>query len=176
MKLLELLGISEKEFLSRLNEIDVKPDDPSIQFELDVAYFNIKDLRYKCEFTRSLSDDNKSILEFKFKLINNPDKPTRNNFDTEQQYQIALHKSQVGITKTGNSFMVFSKVTSALRNYLNKNSPSYVTFEGDDDHKKLYQTLIKRLKNYFPDYKNLDKNPITKKQLGDGEFWLEKVS
>ena len=71
--------------------------------------FEVDGMKYKLEINLSLYNNHK-IAEVKFLLLNNPKSPKLPNFKNFEQYQIALKKSRVGITGTGNPFKILSKV------------------------------------------------------------------
>lgn len=150
--------------------------NPTIQFSKeDVAMFNVDGKEYKCQFTLSITETKKSILEFKFYLINNPKIPHRKDFVDVGQYNIAKMKSQIGVTGTGNQFKVLSSVIDSLNRYVELNEPDYITFVAEEDNRRdLYKSMIKKLIDKFRKYKFLESNPFSSSVV-DGEFWLEKV-
>jgi len=137
--------------------------------------FNVKTLIYSVEVTESIMiETNKKILSVKFRLMNNPNAPHREDFQDERQYQVALQKSQIGITGTGNAQPVFKRVLGAIITHIRTFEPNYITFIGDENRVGLYNKIMKLTKKYVSfDYKSLDKNPIDNSELGTGEFWLE---
>jgi hypothetical protein len=131
---------------------------------------------YHLEYTVSLDEKGKRIFEFKFKLMNNPKGPKRSDYKTGRQYKIAVQKSQVGITGTGDAKQVFDKVISVLIKILQSESPEYVTFQAQEENRqRLYLLLLKNAIQQIKNYKSLDKNPLTNNNVEDGEFWLEKI-
>ena len=59
--------------------------DANVEFEKEGEKFTFKvgDKIYNIEYTQSIMPTNKeSVFEFKFKLMNNPKQPKRNNFKT----------------------------------------------------------------------------------------------
>jgi hypothetical protein len=138
--------------------------------------FQVKQYLYKVEFVESVvASSNKRVVSVKFKLVNGPNQPKRNDFDNEEQYKMALQKSQTGITGTGNSLMVFKKVIGAIVTSIKEIKPDYITFDTNEEKRKgLYNKIIDVIKKYIPfKYKQLNYNPINDCALNDGEFWLE---
>ena len=138
--------------------------------------FQIKQYIYNVDITESIViATNKKILTIKFKLMNGENQPKRDDFVTDQQYNIALQKSQIGITGTGNSTVVFKKVIGAIITALKDSKPNYITFSADEDNRRnLYGKIIKTIEKYIPvKYKQLDHNPVDNCDLNEGEFWLE---
>lgn len=73
--------------------------DANVEFEKEGEKFTFKvgDKIYNIEYTQSIIPTNKeSVFEFKFKLMNNPKHPKRNNFKTDSQYQISSAKKPIG--------------------------------------------------------------------------------
>ena len=144
-----------------------------------VYQFNIKDLLYQVEITESLLADGKKMIEVKFKLMNNPNIPRREDFSTDSQYRIALRKSEIGITGTGSGHVqeIFGNVIGVMINTIKEIRPNYISFTADEDRRQsLYSRLIKLMTKYIPlTYTRISVNPLTGKELGNEEFWLEKV-
>ena len=174
----EIDNMNEEElntFIKELEE-DLEPDFNIEKINSHKYRFTIKNLIYHVEITESVVlQTNKRILEIKFKLMNTPNAPKRSNFQTDQQYNIALQKSQVGITGTGNVRPVLKKVIGAIIGALREFNPNYVTFTADEESRKsLYGKMIDIVQKYIPfQYKRLDRNPLTSEELEKGEFWLE---
>jgi hypothetical protein len=158
--------------------------DPNIELNKvqgDTFEFKIKDKIYHVGYVKSIiPGPDESIFEFKFKLMNNPNSPKKSNFKDDIQYQIALQKSQIGITGTGDSKEVFDKVISIIVKVIKEKRPSYITFQADEKNRqKLYSLLIKQITSKIKNYKQINYNPsynpIDNIPLEDGEFWLKNV-
>jgi len=131
---------------------------------------------YNIEYVVSLTSNNERIFEFKFKLINNPKSPKRSNFKTDQQYKIALQKSQVGITGTGDAKKVFDSVVSVILKIIKKEQPEYITFQANEKNRqKLYKLIINDVIKKINGYRTINKHPITSDILESGEFWIKKI-
>lgn len=170
----ELLKLSSETLEKMLDEMVIDP--AAVEFATQrVINFEVCGLKYKCEFDESVTKSGAKILEFKFYLLNNPHPPKRNDYKSDQQYQIALKKSQVGITGTGNQFKVFSLVCSSIKKYIDQNNPDYITFTADEENRQsLYGTMLKWAMKYISNYRRVFNNPLTGNEVGKEEFWLEK--
>lgn len=154
--------------------------DPNVEFDSvdSKKYrFEVNGLQYEVVMDKKLMSNGKSIVESKFYLMNNPKMPKRKNFANDQQYQIALQKSQVGITGTGNYFLVFSKVLSIISKYCDNEKINYITFIADEENRqKLYAMILqKMITKYNIPYRRLKNNPIDGSSLGTEEFWVERI-
>lgn len=169
----------------KLNE-EVEPDTEGVRkvintnnYEFDIpSKSGDESLHYVVGFTESLDlTTNKKIVEIKFKLMNNPHKPQRSQFQTRQQYNVALQQSQIGLTNTGNQRRVFGKVFGSIVLSIKEIQPDYITFVAEERRKFIYSRFIKSLEKYILPlkYKNIDSNPLTNGELNIGEFWLEKI-
>ena len=180
IKLKELLSDSNIKIFVESLEIE-----PLSQTDIDIIKnlggrnipFEIEDKKYKLEINLSLFN-NQKIAEIKFYLLNNPKMPVKLNFKNDMQYNIALKKSQIGITDTGNPFKVLTKVLSLLKYYVDTEDIKYMTFVADEENRqKLYKSILKRIiKLHNIPYKQCDKNPLTGEDLSSEEFWLEKLT
>ena len=140
-------------FIDEICDEELKPDYGVKKILNTNNYeFQIKQYIYHVEIVESIIiSNNKKIISIKFKLMNGPNQPNRNNFQTDQQYQIALQKSQLGITGTGNPMAVFRKVIGAIINMLKDINPNYVTFSADENNRRgLYDKIIKTIQKYIP--------------------------
>jgi hypothetical protein len=138
--------------------------------------FEIDGKKYKLEINLSLFNNDK-IAEVKFYLLNNPKSPNKQHFKNDTQYQLALKKSQLGITGTGNPFKILTKVLSLLNYYIkDENDIKYLTFVADEENRqRLYKSILQKIiKKYNIPYKQCNKNPMTGDVLNPEEFWLEK--
>ena len=152
---------------------------PSFDYEKEnvhVYKFQVKGLLYRVELTESIFPNSKKLIEVKFKLMNNPKAPRRTDFQTDQQYQIALRKSQVGLTGTGNPNAVFARVMGVIIESVKSIQPDYITFTAEENKRRdFYQKLIRFMRKYILiTYNQIFINPLTGEQIGDEEFWLEK--
>lgn len=179
IKLKELL--SEKnidKFLEALNIDYISPDDINNVKNLGGKNipFEVGSMKYRLEINLSLFK-NEKIAEVKFLLLNNPNFPKRVNFKTDLQYQIALKKSQVGITGTGNPFKILTKVLSILNYYVKGENIKYISFTADEENRQqLYKRILEKLINkYKIPYKQLSTNPLTGETLNSEEFWIMKI-
>jgi hypothetical protein len=158
---------------------EIRPDYEGLEKVAQyVRKFQTKNgLIYHIEAVESITKDGKKIADFKFKLMNNPKTPKRKDFDSEEQYHVALQKSQVGITGTGNVGEVIRKVIGAIDVMVSEINPDYISVTAYEENRqslyhKLIDLMIKISKNT---YRNLDVNPITHQPVGAEEFWLEKI-
>jgi len=171
MNFIETLSGNELEkFINEMCE-GLEPDYNIKKINTHKYEFQIKQYIYDVEIIESIVVlTNKKIVSIKFKLMNGPNQPKRDDFQSDQQYQIALQKSQIGITGTGNSMGVFKKVLGSL-------ITDYITFSADEENRQgLYHKIIKTIQKYISlKYKQLDHNPVDKCELNKGEFWLEII-
>lgn len=168
-------SLSDKEIEQLMNE-EFEPDYNIQRIVGTQKYqFNIKNLIYHVDMTESVVlGTNKKILSVKFRLINNPNDPHREDFQNDRQYQITLQNSQIRMTGTGNAQSVFKRVLGAMITHIKSFDPNYVTFVGDEHEEKLYYKIMNVTKKFVPfDYRPVYKNPIDGSELGTGEFWLE---
>lgn len=171
--------LSPDELENFVNEIceDLSPDYTDVKKTHSHEYkFKINNLEYKVDIVESITlDTNKKMVEIKFKLINNPNAPKRDNFQNDYQYQIALNKSQIGITGTGNGIKVFKKVIATFIETIKDLKPDYVGFTADESNRQgLYTKIINTIQKYIPfEYKQLTIHPIDGYELNPEEFWLE---
>ena len=171
MKLSDILN----EVLKNIDEIDVDSSKIQLRVAKIVEYdFSIDGLNYRCTFRPSVFGESTTMVHVKFLLMNNPKSPTRKDIDSEESYQVALDRSRVGVTGTGNAFHVFGHVLSALKKYTEEYSPDYITFSGDEHHVDLYSSLIKYLGKKFPAYQISNVDPTTNDEPTVGEFWLKR--
>ena len=165
-------------FLESLNIDDISSDDitniknlggKNIPFEVD-------GMQYKLEINLSLSK-NEKIADVKFMLLNNPKLPKKSNFKNDSQYQIALKKSQIGITGTGNPFKILTKVLSLLNYYVKEENIKFIVFTADEENRQtLYNRILQKLiDKYKIPYKQLSINPLNGNILNSDEFWIEKL-
>ena len=171
--------LTEKDFFENFDFNDISADDEE-NLKNPKAYkyipFEIKGMKYKLEIDTS-EHNKKKIADIKFYLLNNPNSPKRIDFNSEQQYQIALKTSQVGIAGVGNQFKVFSKVLSLLNRYTEQENITYLCFTANEQnrqrlYRKISDTLLHKMR--VP-YKQLKNNPITGESLSSEEFWLERI-
>lgn len=171
-------------YIDKLDEIT--PDFDIEKINQHVYRFTIDDLVYQVEMTESLfvpwhpttlNKDKKKTIEIKFKLLNNPKLPKSSDFKDQYQYQIALKKSQVGITGTGNPLKVFKKVIGSIIKTIEEISPDYITFVADETNRQqLYNKLIGVIGKYInSQYVKIDASPLTGDKCGEEEFWMQKV-
>ena len=171
----ELIELIQKE------GIDIDQNVELSKVKGDTFEFKIKDKIYHVGYVVSTTPGSEdSIYEFKFKLMNNPKFPKKSNFTNDMQYQIAVQKSQIGITGTGDSKEVFNKVISIMIKIINAKRPDYITFQADESNRqRLYKMLIKHIVTKIKTYKQIDynpaNNPLDNESLQDGEYWLKKV-
>ena len=172
-------GITPEEIDALLNDPEeIIPNFDIWRMTVHKYEFNVKNLVYEVDITESLEiSSNKKAMEIKFKLMNNPKAPNRANFSNQWEYDIALRKSQVGITGTGSSQMVFSKVLGVVIDSIREISPDYITFADEIEKRQtLYLKFIELFRKYVPmKYRQISINPLTKEETSPGEFCLEKI-
>jgi hypothetical protein len=153
------------------------PSSDYMKVNQHVYRFKVKDLLYQVEITESLLPTSEKMIEIKFKLLNNPSAPKRVDFKTDQQYQIALQKSQIGISGTGNPHGVFARVMGVLIESINSIQPDYITFTADEESRQnLYERMLKLMSKYSSiKYNKISINPLTGDKVGNEEFWLERM-
>lgn len=156
-----------------LDSKDIKIDDESSK----IFGFEISELKYEVRFDIQLTKNNEKIAEVKFYLLNNPKKPKRKDFNTDNQFDIAMKKSQVGITNTGHYFSVLSYVVNIIKMYCEKHKVDYITFTADEKNRQqLYMRVLKKvIDKYKLPYFQIFKNPINGEELNDEEFWLKRL-
>jgi hypothetical protein len=162
--------------LERVNLDEIVPDFDVEKINAHTYKFSIKNLIYNVDIIESINlKTSQKILEIKFRLMNNPKAPDRKNFRTDQQYNIAVQKFQVGITGTGSSQKVFSKVIGTFITAAKELKPDYITFTADESSRQsLYDKIINIIQKYIPfKYKKLSHNPLTNDTLEPNEFWLK---
>jgi hypothetical protein len=97
-----------------------------------------------------------------------------NDFKTNSQYQIALQKSQLGITDTGDEKKVFDKVISIIIKIISDKKPNYITFQADEPNRqRLYKSIVKDVLSKINTYQQINHNPVTDQPIEDGEFCLK---
>jgi hypothetical protein len=163
--------ISLKKLLDEIKFDDNLKNDSNQQH-----FFNVGELKYRVDSNFSIMHNKKTKMEVKFYLLNPPNEPNRNNFQTYQQYNIALNKARTNITNTGNSFTVLSNVVTIIRNFIKSLDPDYITFiAGENSRQKLYLKLSEFFRKKTDiKYKQLDMNPELNIPLESDEFWFEK--
>ena len=172
-------NLNPKELEKFINDIceNLSPDYEGIKKINSRKYeFSIKNLVYNVEIVESVVlNTDKKLVEIKFKLMNNPNDPKRDDFQSDAQYQIALQKSQIGITGTGNGVKVFKKVIAIFIEAIKEIKPNYVGFTADESNQQgLYTKIINTIQKYISfKYKQLKTHPIDYYDLNDEEFWLE---
>lgn len=162
-----------------VNEIceEFAPDYSGIKKINSKKYeFSVKNMNYVVDITESITlDTNRKLVEIKFKLINNPNIPKKDDFQSDSQYQIALQKSQIGVTGTGNGIQVFKKVIATFIETIKEIKPDYVGFTADESNRQqLYNKITTTIQKYIPfKYKQLKNHPTDGYELNTNEFWLE---
>jgi hypothetical protein len=166
----------ENELIDTINSEGINIDT-NVEFEKEGEKFKFKvgGKIYNIEYTQSITpSNNESVFEFKFKLLNNPKQPKRNDFKTDSQYQIALQKSQLCITDTVDAKKVFDKVISIIIKIISDKKPNYVTFQADEPNRqRLYKSIVKDVLSKINTYQQINHNPVTDQPTEDGEFWLK---
>ena len=155
--------------------------DPNFSLESDtnsrIFPFNINDHKYEVRADIKTTSDGKTIREFKFYLMNNPKSPMPKDFNNDIQYQIALKKSQVGITGTGNYFSVLTRVINIIAKYCENEKLNFITFTANEENRQgVYRKILKKLSDIHNlPYTELKYNPIDGSVLSDEEFWMERT-
>lgn len=139
--------------------------------------FEINDKKYEVRADIKVTADKHTIGEFKFYFMNNPKFPKIKDFETPQQYQIALQKSQLGITGTGDNFSILTQVINIISKYSENNKLDYITFTADEENRQdLYKKiLVKLIKKYNIPYEELENNPLDGTPLSKEEFWMRRI-
>lgn len=84
----------------------------------------------------------------------------------------------LGITNTGDSFLVLSKVVKILYDFVSKNKIDYIVFSAEESSRmSLYNKILEKLiKKYNFPYERLYKDPRTNEPLDPQDFVLGKCS
>jgi hypothetical protein len=174
-------GFTDNEIQEMLNNPksieEIVPDFNFQKINTHKYQFIIKNLIYNVDITESIiQSSGKKIIEIKFKLMNNPNAPKKSNFPNDRQYQIALQKSQIGITGTGSPQKIFGKVFGAIIDVIKEIDPDYITFTADEaKRQRLYLKFLDLFQKYIPQkYEQTKINPLTDDETGSEEFWLIK--
>ncbi len=173
LSLKEILTLSDQEINSLLEVLDLGGvDDP---FDEKSTEFSFDDCKYKCEFRMSMTENNKTILEFKFFLTDGPNKPNPKNFSSEQQYKVALSRWSIGIVGVKHPLKALQNALSSLKNAINSKKTDFVSFTANEENRqRLYRKFFERYNHLIPNYEICSKNPITGDDLSSEEFWLER--
>jgi len=170
--------INENNFEEFISELIL---DPNFVLDADenakIFPFEVGNKKYEVRADMKITSDKKTIGEFKFYLINNPKFPKAKDFSNDIQYQIALQKSQVGITGTGDAFSILTKVINIISKYCENKKIDYITFTANEENRKeLYRKILTRLiKKYNIPYIELTHNPLDGSLLSDEEFWMKRT-
>lgn len=156
--------------------IEIDPDVDADIVSGKTYKITVSDKVYHIDYVVGLTQSKDRIFEFKFRLMNNPKLPKKSEFKTDQQYQIAVQKSQVGITGTGDAKKVFNAVVSVIVKIIREELPEYITFQADEDNRKrLYKFIINDVIKKIGGYISINKHPVNNVDIEDGEFWLKKI-
>lgn len=95
--------------------------------------------------------DNKSFLGVNFKNITAIEKLKSKKHDSKQDLYSDMDRAKYGLTNTGNSMMVFNEIFNVVGKYIVSKKPTYFSYEAvEDNRKKLYSSLIKRIEKTLP--------------------------
>lgn len=172
----EILKLSDDELDNLFEVLDLGGLDDPWDGKTD---FSVDDCKYKCQLSLETctNDPTEKVLEFKFVLTDGPNKPDRNNFDTNQQYVVALHHWSIGIVGVSHPIKALRNALQVLSRYIRSYKPKYVTFSANEKNRqKLYGKFFARYGHYIPNYKLIDINPDTGEKVDDKEFWLERFN
>jgi hypothetical protein len=113
-------------------------------------------------------ENNKIFSEINFRL---------KNLKKIKNLQKSNSQLETGITQTGDSLKVFSKIVSTVLKLVKQKLPDYITFQArENDKQKLYNHIIKRINKYITEYKQINISPLTNEKIESDEFWLEKIN
>ena len=170
---------------NKLKDIIVMPEsDLDVLFELldfgdlesnesELEDFSVDDIKYKCEFQYGILEDKKTVLTFKFYLIDGPNKPDRKNFATDVQYSIACKRWGIGIVGVKHPLIALKNALTLLVKAIRSKKPDYVSFTANEDNRqRLYKKFFERYGYLIKEYEMSKTDPITGELLGDEEFWL----
>ena len=84
---------------------------------------------------------------------------------------------EIGLTKTGDSKLVFDKIVSVSIKLINEKKPDYITFQArEEKRQRTYKYMIRQvLRKIGHTYKEITISPLTNDMFESDEFWLEKV-
>lgn len=106
--------------------------------------FEINNIKYIINFILE-KIGNETILNVAFRNLTSIEKlKSKTNISVDQYYS-ELDQAKFGLTKTGNSILVFNEIYNVIGKYIENKKPTYFKFEAvEDNRKKLYITLIKK--------------------------------
>lgn len=174
MTLVELLNIPEEELNQQFETLDFgNLDEPFDPKEIE---FSVDDYKYRCEFALGPSQKNPDdkILEFKFVVIDGPNKPKKSDYQSDVQHAVAIRRWGVGVIGVKHPLKALRNALQSLLRYIRSYKPKYITFSADEENRqRLYKKFYEHYGHLIPQYKMCDKNPETDEPLDKKEFWLE---
>ena len=161
-----------EEVVKRIDEMEIDLNIPikqSIKSLGKESYdVNVNNKEYELTYESFMLENNKIFSEINFRL---------KNLKQIKNLQKSNSQLETGITQTGDSLKVFSKIVSAVLKLVKQKLPDYITFQArENDRQKLYNHIIKRINKYIPEYKQIDISPLTNEKIESDEFWLEKFN
>lgn len=110
--------------------------------------FIINNNEYEFVIVETELDNESKIASVVFKNMTAMKSVTRNDGESMDSYNSRIQNNKFGITNTGNSMRVFSKVINIFIAYLEKYKPSFIQyFAEEDNRKRLYNKLLDRVKS-----------------------------
>lgn len=127
-----------------------------------VARFTIAPHQYRVEISRDTDDVSPDVYEIVFSQ--------QRNFPIDYPARYGMPRSYptFDITGTGHAYAVFSTVVDILKDFIETEEPSMITFGADEESRqKLYARIIQRVPQIEPNYvgirKSRSKFQITRK-------------
>jgi len=161
-----------EEVVKKIEELDIDLDVPlkqSIKNLGKESYdVNVNNKEYELTYESFMLENNKIFSEINFRL---------KNLKKIKNLQKSNSQLETGITQTGDSLKVFSKIVSTVLKLVKQKLPDYITFQArENDRQKLYNHIIKRINKYITEYKQINISPLTNEKIESDEFWLEKIN
>ena len=151
--------------------------DPNVQFtkrqtpitiSKDLYDIDVKDKEYELSMDWMLLQNKKLFVEINFRL---------KNLKQLKGLKTTNSAIEIGLTKTGDSKLVFDKIVSVSIKLINEKKPDYITFQArEEKRQRTYKYMIRQvLRKIGHTYKEITISPLTNDMFESDEFWLEKV-
>jgi hypothetical protein len=166
-----------------INEIEIDGSQDHLKFlkklpqsKLSIP-FTIKDKEYEFIVIETEIQFNVKVASFYFKNITAMKSIKKGEDEPLDSYSARIQNSKLGITGTGDSMHVFSKVVNIFVAYLEKYNPTFIHFFAvEENRKKLYKKIFQRLQQKTKIRMEPQiLNPIDGEKLQDNEF-VYKIS
>ena len=140
-------GLLLQEILKEIS-IDRNVDDISnikdVTTKVQIYQFEVGGIKYIIQFALDIIGSD-TILEISFRNLTAIEKLKSKKNSSVDDFYSELDRAKFGLTKTGNSFVVFNKIYNVVVKYIESKKPTYIKYEAvEDNRKKLYSTLLKK--------------------------------